>query len=274
VSTGWPRRAALAAALALGCAHALHEPRPLAPAGGPAAGGPQAAQQLLGEARASFDRRPDVDAVRRAERLFTEAAAADPGSTAALGGAIQAKIWLADHEPDAAVRRELAASAVDAGQWCERRAPDDPACSYGLALALGIQARENRATALDGVKVMVEKLRRAAAADPRLDHAGPERVLALVLLRAPAWPVGPGDKDAALEEARKAVALFADYPPNQLALAEVLAGNGANDDALVAAQRAAELAQARAAAGDPDAPEWLAQARKLGAAPAAPGKQS
>ena len=257
------RAAALAAALAvLGCARALHEPRPLAPPGGPAAGAAGDAARLLREADARWAERPDPASVHRAEAAYLEAARADETGTAGLYGAIRAKTWLAEHEPDAAVRSRLAASAVDLGQWCERRAPADAACAYGLALALGLQAREHRATAVDGLKLMVERLRRAAAADARLDHGGPERVLALVLLRAPAWPVGPGDKEAALEAARSAAARFPDYPPNQTALAEVRAGNGAGPEARAAAGRAGSRARARAAARDPDAADWLKEAQQ------------
>lgn len=253
---------ALAALSLLACARALHEPRPLTPPGGPGEPAAGDAAQLLEEADASWARRPDIAAVRQAEAAYLDAARADERGTAGLYGAIRAKAWLAEHEPDSQARSGLASSAVDLGQLCEQRAPSDPVCAYGLALALGLQARENRATAVDGLKLMVERLRRAAAADPRLDEAGPERVLALVLLRAPAWPVGPGDKETALAEARKAVALAPDHPPNQTALSEALAGNGEKEEARAAAERAVALARARVAAGDPDAPDWLKSAQQ------------
>jgi predicted TPR repeat methyltransferase len=75
----------------------------------------------------------------------------------------------------------------------------------------------------------------------------------MLLLRAPAWPVGPGDPDAAADEARRAADLFPDVADNQLVLAETLEKTGATDAARVAYARALELAAAAAAAGDPDA---------------------
>lgn len=245
--------------LAAGCAAALHEPAPLSAA---APGGPGAAE-LMAQAQAAYSRRPDAAAVRLAERLFTEAAAADPAGVAALAGAVQARAWLVEHTRSAAERLALATAAVEGGQWCQRRAPESPVCDYWLAVGLGLQARERAATAKAGLKIMVAALRRAAAADPGQDQAGPHRVLALVLLRAPGWPLGPGDAEAALVEARAAVALAPDHPPNQSALGEALLANGRAPEGRAALGRALDLARARAAAGDPDASDWVREAERL-----------
>lgn len=266
---------AIVAALAvtLSCAPALRGPAPAATVGAGALG-PVAAPQgrspaaLLADARAELARRPDVAAVRRAESLFLAAAEADPEDVEGLYGAIQAKLWLAGQERDPSARGRLVSSAVDAGRVCLKRAPDDARCDYGLALALGLDAQEHHATALDAVKVMVSHLRRAAKEDPSVDHGGPERVLALVLARAPAWPVGPGDPESAVSEARQAEGRAPDWAPNALALAEALLVNGDAAGGHAAAQRALALARAAAKAGDPDAAGWIADAQKLEAAPA------
>jgi len=245
---------ATGAAASLACARALREPRPLS--GAPPEAGGASAAELIAEAEASFARRPDVAAVRRAESLFVAAAAADPRRIDGLVGAVHAKAWLIEHAPDAD-RGALAASAIDAAQFCERRAPDTPPCDYALAIALGLQARERHATVLEGLKLMVQKLRHAAEGDPRLDRAGPQRVLALVFSRAPAWPLGPGDPESGVAAARAAVALFPDYPPNQLALAEALIAHDEPDQGRAAARRAVLLAKDLAEAGDPDARDWV-----------------
>jgi hypothetical protein len=259
-----------AALLALGCASALKEPPPVEVLGGPSAAPPGAsADDLLRRAGAAWARRggaganDGLAAVREARLLYLEAARADAAGVAGLLGAARASSWLVEHEPDAAVRAELATSAVQVGQWCQRRAPADPACDYQLALGLGQQARERQSTALDGVDRMIELLRKTIAADPALDEAGPHRALALVLLRAPGWPAGPGDAEAALVEARAAAALRSEYPPNPLVLAEALARNGDADGAAAALGRGEALARARREAGDPDAAEWLVEAARL-----------
>ncbi len=258
-----PLVAAGLAALLGGCAAALHEPPPVEAI---ARTGPAAAKDgvpdLLAAANAAFARRPDLEAVRRAEGLYLEAAAADESRVDGLLGAVRAKTWLAEHVPEASAREALAVSAVQAAQWCGRRAPEDRACDYWLAVALGLQARERRSTAEDALKRMVTLLRRVAEVEPGLDEAGPYRVLALVLLKAPAWPLGPGDAEAGLAEARKAVALRPDHPPNQLALGEALAGTGDGEAARAAYRKALSLARSRQAAGDPDGGDWARDAER------------
>jgi tetratricopeptide (TPR) repeat protein len=142
---------------------------------------------------------------------------------------------------------------VQLGQWCQRRAPADPACDYRLAIALGQQARERASTGKDALGKMVGLLRKAIAAAPALDSGGPHRVLALVLLRAPGWPIGPGDPEEGLAEARAAARLFPDVPENQLALGEALRKNGAAEESRAAYRHALDLATAAEKAGDPEA---------------------
>lgn len=251
---------AIALVAALACAPALRAPAPLPPSRGGEVG---AAAPLLAEAEEAFTHRPDPAEVRRAAGLYREAAQADPGAIEGLYGAARAAVWLAQRERSGEERARRAAEAVELGQLCEARAPADARCDYALALALGVQARERPSTVREGLRLMVERLRRAAEREPALDDAGPERVLALVLLRAPAWPIGPGDPEEGLAAARKAEARAPEFPPNPLALAEGLAASGDLAAAREAARRGLALAEARKAAGDPDADEWMAEARRL-----------
>jgi tetratricopeptide (TPR) repeat protein len=221
------------------------------------------ASALLQEAAEQYDRRPDKDAVARSGGLCLAAASADEGSAAGLVCAIRAKSWLAEREKDVQVRGDLSVSAVQLGQWCLRRAPASPACKYWLAVALGLQARDRPSTVEDSLKRMVQLLREVGKEAPLYDEAGPERVLAILLLRAPGWPVGPGDPEAALPLARRAVELLPDYPPNQLALGEALLANDERAKALEALDRAVSLAGKAPASDNPDAPGWIAQAAAL-----------
>jgi tetratricopeptide (TPR) repeat protein len=257
---------AATALLVAGCAVALHEPPPVTQMHVGAGPAPPAAAQdvdaLLVEGESRFARRPNRAEVRGAQRAFLAAAQADDMRIEGLLGLARASSWLIEHEPKAAERARLIALAIEAAQWCGRRAPADPACDYALAQALGQQARESPSTSRDGLDKMVKALERAAATDPGLDHGGPDRVLALVYLRAPGWPLGPGDADAGLACAERAVALAPAHPPNQLALAEALARNGRAREAAAAYARVLALAREREAAGDPDAPEWIAEAER------------
>jgi tetratricopeptide (TPR) repeat protein len=242
-----------------GCVSALGEPPPiekLAPDvdGGESPAGDAAA--LRDEASALLERSTDAGAVNRACSLFLDAVARDPLCLECYLGAARAIAWLIEHEGDSGRRKELAIEGVQVGQLCRQAVPQAPECRYRLALAVGQQARERTATATDGLDVMVELLEELVDEAPTLDSAGPHRVLALVLLRAPGWPTGPGDPERALEHARAAVDLVPDYPPNQLVLGEALRDNDRPAEARSAFERAIDLATRLAAAGHGEAGEW------------------
>ncbi len=261
-------RAALTLGLALcalcaGCARALHEPPPLSDLGGasPSAGAtPADVDGLLARAGDLFARRVPDDA-RRAAQVYLQAARADAARTDGLIGAVRVYAWLVEHETDAAARADDATTAVQTAQWCERIDPLSAACAYWLGAALGLQAREKRSTGLDALPLIEKAFQRAAAADPDLEQGGPDRALALLYLRAPGWPSGPGDPDLGLDHARRAVERAPDYPPNLLALAEALEATGDTAQARETLGHALDAAEGLAAAGDPDAGEWAEEAQ-------------
>lgn len=262
-----PRGAACLAVLSMvtACTSALKEPPPVGEFGASRAHASAEhpdARAALAEAEVEFGKMPDVAAVQRARKLFLEVAGAEGAPAEAYLGAARANAWLIEHTDDGARRKELAIQGVQIGQWCRRLHPLNPECTYRLALAVGQQARERPSTATDGLDVMVELLNEVIDEAPELDFAGGQRVLALVLVRAPGWPTGPGDPEYALEFAQAAAEAFPEYPPNLLVLGEALRDNDRRDEARHALQRGVELAQASLASGDPEAADWITQAEE------------
>jgi hypothetical protein len=150
-----------------------------------------------------------------------------PGATVGeLAATVAADAKRSDHETDSTARADLAADAAAAAAACIARAPRAAPCLYGHAVALGLAARVHPTRAGELLNAMLGGLSEAEAVDPLYDDAGPARVRALVLIRAPGWPLGPGDADAGLAAARRAVSLRPQYPPNQLALGEALDKTG------------------------------------------------
>jgi hypothetical protein len=185
--------------------------------------------------------------------------AAVPGSSVEeLAAAIQLDAQRSDHETDSKIRRDLAAEASTNADACIALEPQAAACLYGRAVALGLNARAHPTRANEYLTSMLDALARSETADPNYDDAGPARVRALVLIRAPGWPLGPGDPEAGLAAARRAAALRPDYPPNLLALAEALAKTGDGSGALQIYTRARD--SALALPQSPDRDEWLHEA--------------
>lgn len=182
-------------------------------------------------------------------------APAMPTTNDGLVAAIAADGAQSDHTTDAGARARLAADAARDAAVCIDRDPRAAACLYGRALALGLEARVHPTRAGEVLRTMLDSLAAAEAADSGYDEAGPARVRALVLTRAPGWPLGPGDPQEGLEAAERASSLRPDYPPNLLALGEALAKTGDSSAARAAFERARDLAQARPVGGDRD--QWL-----------------
>jgi hypothetical protein len=183
-------------------------------------------------------------------------------SVEGLVAAIQEEAQRAERESDSKTRVDLALQASVNADECTKLDPHAPACLYGSAIAMGLQARAFPTHG--GLRLlgdMLQTLSSAEAADPNYDHAGPARVQALVYLRAPTWPLGPGDADTGLAAARRAISLQPDYPPNLLALAEAQLKTGDVKGARANYARARDLAQALPPG--PDRDDWLRQANDV-----------
>lgn len=186
------------------------------------------------------------------------AAPLPPTTIEQLAAAVAADARRSDLTTDLKIRAQIAADAMQNAQACLERAPQAAACLYYHGVALGLNARAHPLQANDSLKAMLEALNGAEAADPAYDQAGPARVKALVLIKAPAWPLGPGDPGTGLAAARRAVALRPEYPPNALALAEALAKTGDAHASQDAYRRARDLIQALPPGRDRD--DWQHEA--------------
>jgi hypothetical protein len=144
-------------------------------------------------------------------------------SPAQLVASVRRDSDLIAHSSDAAERTRLLAAATENARQCVAVAPQSGACLYAQAQVLGLTARERPTQAVARLKQMLSSLTQAEALDPGFDHAGPARLSAVVLLRAPGWPLGPGDPDAAVMAAQRAVDRDAAYPPNLITLAQAQA---------------------------------------------------
>jgi hypothetical protein len=177
-----------------------------------------------------------------------------------LAAAVQSEARRSEDEHDPHARAALADQAGADAAACIAQAPQAAGCLYAHALALGLSAREHPASAGAILRDMLESLGRADAADPNYDDAGPQRVRALVLLHAPAWPLGPGDPQEALAAAQRAVARRPHYPPNLLALAQAQAATADPAGARATYQRARSAALALPAGTERDG--WVSEADK------------
>ena len=151
------------------------------------------------------------------------AAGSGTSSASELLAAVQRDADGIDQSTDSAQRASLLVAATASARQCLAQFPAAAACAYAQAQVQGLTARASPLAAPALLKDMLASLAKAEAQDPALDHAGPARLSAIVLLRAPPWPLGPGDVDAAVTAAQRAVNREPAYPPNLIALGQAQA---------------------------------------------------
>ncbi len=165
-----------------------------------------------------------------------------------------------DQATDSAQRTQLLLAATASAQQCLAQFPGTAACPYAQAQVQGLTARARPLEAPALLKEMLASLTKAEAQDPGLDHAGPARLTAIVLLRAPPWPLGPGDVDAAVTAAQRAVKREPAYPPNLIALGQAQAKAVGTAPARATFAKAQQAAQAWTGASS-DQPAEVAATR-------------
>ena len=117
------------------------------------------------------------------------------------------------------------AHAVSGRKWAEKAVDQDPqngTAHYLAAYLAGIEAENDPLRGLKLVPVIEREALSASRLNPHLDHAGPDRMLGELYLRAPEPPVSIGDLDKALTHYRRAVSLDPGFSENHLGLAEAL----------------------------------------------------
>jgi hypothetical protein len=137
----------------------------------------------------------------------------------------------------------------------------NPLAAYYRAVLLGLAVRLKGLDALGRLPEVLDALK-IAREQPDVDLGGPLRVLGMLYLRAPAWPAGPGDLEAALELLKEAVTRYPSHPLNHLFFAEALRENDQQDAALSELTLARTLARADLW-GEANTTRWLADIAAL-----------
>ena len=100
-------------------------------------------------------------------------------------------------------------------------APESAAAHYYLAITVGKLADLKRnLAAYSMVKEVEREFQKARELDERFFHAGPDRCLGELYLKAPGWPLSLGSRSKARKHLERAVELAPDFPENRLLLAE------------------------------------------------------
>jgi tetratricopeptide (TPR) repeat protein len=126
----------------------------------------------------------------------------------------------ADFATNDTQRATLAVEGINTMRMLVAREPDLAAAHYYLGMNLGQLARTKTLGALKLVGEMEEEFKTARKLNENFSHAGPDRNLGLLYLKAPGWPASIGNRSKARRHLERAVQLAPEYPENRLNLVE------------------------------------------------------
>jgi len=202
----------------------------------------------------------NAERVRQAALNYEGAAKRPDQAAEGYWKAARAYVWLTEFaESSRAQQEQDAARAIHLANKAVETAPQQAEGHYYLASALGLFSQLH--SAMNKLPQMAREGERAAELDPKIDHAGPYRLLGSLYGFAPEPPISLGDQDKGLDYLRKAVALAPDDSENHFRLAELLSAMGQKAEAKRQLEQALFLNQPDA---DPtETVAWQMEAKRL-----------
>jgi tetratricopeptide (TPR) repeat protein len=203
--------------------------------------------KLLHQAIHTFDDLGGPENNQDALILAGRSAALDPLSAEAWFVAGRSCAWLWEYGQTPYIGNRdgsgvLEAECVDLARRAVKLVPNEARYHYSLAIAMGLSIQRASVVGIPfKLAPFLEVLRAVVDLDETLEEGGPLRMLGTVYLKAPAWPAGPGDLDAALELLERAVTRFPDHPLNHMFYAEALLQDDRRDEAIEHIEKAYEL---------------------------------
>ena len=196
-------------------------------------------EQLEREARGAFLKDPrDVSTVEISAWKYKEAIAIHADDYEGLWEAARSCLWLGYYGADAK-RKEYVQQGLEYANTAVKLKPEgEEGLFYNGALA-GRLAELDFKYGADATKIIESRMLQLIENKSTYLYGGPDRVLAIVYMRAPAAPLSIGNYDKALTHMQRAVHIESHWLENQLYMAELefRMGKKNNDPALTARAR-------------------------------------
>ena len=195
--------------------------------------------QLAREARGAFFKEPrDIKTVEISALTYKEAIAIRADEYEVLWEAARSCVWLGNYGPEEK-RKDYVKQGLEYVNTAVKLKPKgEEGLFYHGALA-GKLADLDFMYGADGVKILEGRMRQLIANKSTFIYGGPDRVLAMLYMRAPGAPLSVGDYDKALTHMQRALTIEPHWLENQLSMAELefRLGKKKNDPALTTSAR-------------------------------------
>jgi tetratricopeptide (TPR) repeat protein len=146
---------------------------------------------------------------------------AEPTNSVAAWQVGRASFELVSLLTDPKAREEIINEGIAACRQSVALDSNSVAAHYYLAITVGKLADLKRNLAAYGmVKEVEREFHKARELDEQFYHAGPDRCLGELYLKAPGWPLSLGSRSKARKHLERAAELAPGFPENRLLLAE------------------------------------------------------
>lgn len=177
--------------------------------------------RLALEARGAFLKEPrDLRAVELSERKYEEAIAIRADDYETLWEAARSSMWLGCYGPEDKRKDHVKQGLEYANTAVKLKPKGEEGLFYQGALA-GCLAGLDVMYSADATKIIESRMLELLENKSRYLYGGPDRVLAIVYMRAPGAPLSVGDYDKALTHMQRALKIESHWLENQLYMAEL-----------------------------------------------------
>ncbi len=262
---------ALFAALFAGCSKVPEKSVPQKPK--PSAQENRLYEQLVREGRGAFLKEPrDNETVEISAQKYKAAIAIRADEYAVLWEAARTCVWLGNHGPDAK-RKDYVKQGLEYANTAVQLQPDGEAGLFYHGALAGKLADLDFMYGADAIEIIEGRMKQLIENKSTYIYGGPDRVLAILYMRAPGPPLSVGDYDKALKHMQRAVEIESHWLENQLFMAELELRLGKKSDNPVQMESAHKRLQEYFLKPDAKPPmamgseyefkEWKEDARKL-----------
>ncbi len=178
-------------------------------------------EELVLGARGSFlEERRTLEGVDRSHERYKQALAIRSDDYVVLWEAARTAVWLGNYGPKERQEEWVRNGITYANTALTIKPTGEEALFYDGALA-GKLADLDISYGPSGLETIQKRMRQLIDQKSTYIYGGPDRVLAIVLMRAPGSPIGPGDWDLAEKHMTRAFEIDPTWPENQLYMAEL-----------------------------------------------------
>jgi hypothetical protein len=178
-------------------------------------------EQLAREGRGAFLKEPrDNATVEISAQKYKEAMAIRADEYTVLWEAARTCVWLGNYGPEAK-RKDYVKQGLKYANTAVQLQPDGEAGLFYHGALAGELADLDFFYGSDAIQIIEGRMQQLIENKSTFIYGGPDRVLAILYMRAPGPPLSVGDYDKALTHMQRALAIESHWLENQLYMAEL-----------------------------------------------------